>query len=66
MIRDKAITVFGVPTRLRDGAVDAYLDRLDGRTSFSALAKAAAAAHRRDELLSAAQALHRWQWEKKA
>ena len=64
-IRERAVTVFGVPARLRDGAVNDYLDRLDGRTSFSALAAAADAAQRREELLAAAQALHRWQWEKK-
>jgi hypothetical protein len=65
MIRDKAVTVFGVPARLRDNAVTEYLDKLDGRASFSALASAAAEARSREELLAAAQALHRWQGEKK-
>lgn len=65
MIRDKAVTVFGVPARLRDNAVTEYLDKLDGRTSYSALASAAAEARGREELLAAAQALHRWQGEKK-
>jgi hypothetical protein len=65
MIRDKAATVFAVPARLRDNAVTEYLDRLDGRPSFSALASAAAEARGREELLAAAQALHRWQGEKK-
>ncbi|HEX6375970.1 MAG TPA: hypothetical protein VFZ91_09630 [Allosphingosinicella sp.] len=65
MIREKAVTVFGVPARLRDGAVNAYLDKLEGRGNFSALAAAADAAHGREELLAAAQALHQWQWEKK-
>jgi hypothetical protein len=65
MIRDKAFTVFGVPARLRDVAVADYLDRLDGRARFSALASAAGEARGREELLAAAQALHRWQWEKK-
>ncbi len=65
MIRDKAVTVFAVPARLRDGAVTDYLDKLDGRASFSALASAAAEARTREELLAAAQALHRWQEEKK-
>jgi hypothetical protein len=59
------VSVFGVPARLRDSAVDDYLDRLDGRGRFSALASAAAEARGRDELLAAAQALHQWQWEKK-
>lgn len=65
MIREKAVTVFGVPAKLRDGAVNDYLDKLDGRGRFSALASAAAQARRRDEVLAAAQALHQWQWEKK-
>jgi hypothetical protein len=65
MIRDKAVTVFAVPPRLRDDAVTDYLDKLDGRSSFSALASAAAGARNREELLAAAQALHRWQGEKK-
>jgi hypothetical protein len=65
MIREKAVTVFAVPSRLRDEAVTDYLDRLDGRTSFSALASAAGQARSREELLEAAQALHRWQGEKK-
>ncbi|HEX8621529.1 MAG TPA: DUF4350 domain-containing protein [Allosphingosinicella sp.] len=65
MIRDKAVTVFGVPARLRDGAVADYLDRLDGRERFSTLAGAAREARGREALLAAAQALHRWQWEKK-
>ena len=66
MIRDKAVAVFGVPARLRDAAVADYLDRLDGRGRFSALAAAARAARGREELLAAAQALHRWLGEKKA
>ncbi|MEA3011151.1 MAG: hypothetical protein QOJ91_2843 [Sphingomonadales bacterium] len=65
MIRDKAVTVFGVPARLRDSALTDYLDKLEGRASFSALASAAAQARSREELLAAAQALHEWQGEKK-
>lgn len=65
MIRDRAAAVFGVPARLRDEAIADYLDKLDGRSSFSALASAAERARSREELLEAAQALHRWQWEKK-
>jgi hypothetical protein len=65
MIRDKAVTVFGVPARLRDAQITDYLDKLDGRASFSALASAAARARGREELLAAAQALHQWQGEKK-
>lgn len=65
MIRDKAVTVFGVPARLRDDSITAYLDKLDGRSSFSTLASAAQRARSREELLAAAQALHRWQGEKR-
>lgn len=65
MIRDKAVAVFAVPARLRDGAVTDYLDKLDGRPGFSALASAAAEARSREELLAAAQALHRWQKQEK-
>ena len=65
MIRDKAVTVFGVPAKLRDLAINDYLDKLDGRGRFSALASAVEEARGRDELLAAAQALHQWQWEKK-
>jgi hypothetical protein len=65
MIREKAVTVFGVPAKLRDSAINDYLDKLDGRGRFSTLAAAAAEARRREEMLAAAQALHQWQWEKK-
>jgi hypothetical protein len=65
MIRDKAVTEFGVPARLRDEAVTEYLDRLDRHTRFSALAAAAAGARTREELVGAAQALHRWQKQEK-
>lgn len=65
MIRERAVTVFGVPARLRDGAVNDYLDKLEGRRRFSALAAAADEARSREAVLAAAQALHRWQWEKK-
>lgn len=65
MIRDRAAADFAVPARLRDEAVTDYLDKLDGRPSFSALESAAERARSREELLEAAQALHRWQGEKK-
>ncbi len=65
LIREKAVTVFAVPARLRDEAAADYLDQLDGRDRFSKLAAAAKEARGREALLAAAQALHRWQWEKK-
>ena len=64
MIREKAVTVFGVPARLRDEAVNDYLDKLEGRERFSALAAAADGARSREAVVAAAQALHQWQREK--
>jgi len=64
MIRDRAAVAFGAPARLRDAALDAYLDRLDGRVSFTDLSKVAAATEDRHSLLAAAQALHNWKKEK--
>jgi hypothetical protein len=63
VIRERAVIVFGVPARLRDRAIDEYLDRLGRRGRFSALAEAAAGARGREGVLAAAQALHQWQQE---
>jgi len=64
VIRDRAVTAFGVPAGLRDRGVDDYLDRMGGRAKFSDLAAAADAASDRQNLVAAAQALHDWQKEK--
>ncbi|MEO9130628.1 MAG: hypothetical protein ABI240_05405, partial [Sphingomonas sp.] len=64
VIRDRAAIVFGMSSRLHDAALDAQLDRLDGRARFTELAEAARTAKDRHSALSAAQALHRWLWEK--
>ncbi|MEP7008157.1 MAG: hypothetical protein ABI810_19415 [Sphingomonas bacterium] len=64
VIRDRAAIVFGMSPRLHDAALDAQFDRLDGRARFSELAEAARIATDRHSALSAAQALHRWLWEK--
>ena len=64
VIRDRAAIVFGMSPRLHDAALDAQLDRLDGRARFSELAEAAKTATDRHSALSAAQALHTWFWEK--
>ncbi|MDQ2879668.1 MAG: hypothetical protein M3R41_11420 [Pseudomonadota bacterium] len=64
MMRERAAIVFGAPARLRDGALDAYLDRLGGREKFTQLAETAREAHDRQGVLAAAQALHRWRWER--
>ena len=64
VIREHAVRVFGVPAALRDGAIDAYLDRLGGRKKFSDLARAAEDAPDAHAVLDAARALHEWQGEK--
>jgi hypothetical protein len=64
LVRDRAAAAFAVPARLQGPAVDAYLDGLGGRP-FSALAAAADDASDNDRLLSAAQALHDWEREKR-
>jgi hypothetical protein len=68
VIRERAVATFGVPARLKDAALDAYLDKLGawrGRR-FSELARTAETTQDRDALVAAAQALHQWQKEKKA
>lgn len=64
--RERAQRAFGVPPRLRDEALDAYLDKLGGSRPFSALAADMAAANDRHSVLEAARALHGWQEEVKA
>ncbi len=49
---------------LRDEALDAHLDALGRGARFTELAQAARDARDRHSVLSAAQALHRWLWEK--
>ena len=63
-VRERAVTAFGVPSRLRGEAIDAYLDKLSGRARFSDLAQAAEQATDKTSLVAAAQALHDWQKEK--
>ena len=64
LVRERAGTVFGVPARLRDAALDTYLDGLRGRARFTVLAEDARAARNPRAMLEAAQALHHWLWEK--
>lgn len=64
VVRDRAITAFGVPGKLRDSQIDDYLDKLSSRARFSDLAAAADEASDRASLVAAAQALHDWQKEK--
>ena len=65
MIRERAVTVFGVPARLRDAAIDDYLDKLERARAVQRSRRAPPTRHRdRHALLAAAQALHDWQKEK--
>lgn len=64
VIRERAVVAFGVPARLRDAALDAYLDRLGGARTFTDLVAQADAAQDRQSLVAAAQALHEWKREK--
>jgi hypothetical protein len=64
LIRDRARAMFGVPAHLPDDAVDRYLDRLQGATTFTALVADAGDAKHSADMLAAAQALHQWQQEK--
>lgn len=63
VIRERAAVAFGVPARLRDAALDLYLDRLKGRARFTELAAAAAEAGDRRAVTDAARALHDWMGE---
>jgi hypothetical protein len=63
-IRERAARAFGAPARLRDAALDQYLDSFKGTHRFTDLAQAAQAATDRQSLLDAAQALHDWQKDK--
>ncbi|MET0269102.1 MAG: DUF4350 domain-containing protein [Sphingomonas sp.] len=60
MIRDRAVIAFGVPARLREDAIDAYLDRARPPARFTTLAAAAARAQDETGMLAAARALHDW------
>lgn len=67
VIRDRAVATFGVPARLRDQALDNYLDKMSddrGGPRFTDLVRAADAATDRTSLVDAAQALHHWQKER--
>jgi hypothetical protein len=63
-IRERAIVAFGVPSRLRGPAIDAYLDKISGRSRFTDLAQAVDDAGDKASLVAAARALHDWQKEK--
>ena len=65
LVRERAAAAFGAPARLRDAALDQYLDRLRRRGRFSDLAAAAMQAQDRRALADAARALHDWMGETK-
>ncbi|MDY0957267.1 hypothetical protein SOM26_01060 [Sphingomonas sp. CFBP8993] len=64
LVRERARAIFGVPVRLTDAEADAYLDRMRGRGTFTALVDMAAGARHPADMLASAQALHQWQQEK--
>lgn len=61
VVRERAARAFGAPTRLRDEALDRYLDGLRGPERFTQVAARVADAADRTELLATARALHAWQ-----
>ena len=63
MRRERAIAAIRVPSRLRDDAIDEYLDGVAPRHRFSDLVAKVADAHNPDALLAAARALHSWPQE---
>lgn len=62
VIRDEAARAAAAPATLRDGELEAYLDRFTrpGATTFSALAQAVRGARDRAELVAASRALFAW------
>lgn len=60
VIRERAARVFGAPARLRDAALDDYLDAFSGPRRFTECAAAVEAARNAEELREAARALHAW------
>jgi len=62
LVAEEAARASGAPAALRGEELEAYLDRLTpgDAVPFSALAARARAARNRDELVSAARALHNW------
>ena len=64
VIRERAVAAFAIPVRIKDAALDTYLDRIDGNNRFTDLARAVEAADDPASLAIAARALHDWQREK--
>jgi len=64
VIRERAVTDFAIPSRIRDEALDAYLDRIGRGAAFTDLAQAVEQAGDKASLTEAARALHDWHKEK--
>jgi hypothetical protein len=60
VIRERAASLFRLGPATSRELIDARLEALNSRTSFTALAAKAANAQHRDELLAAAQSLNHW------
>ena len=60
LIRRRAIVLFRLPATVENEALDARLETLNSRRSFTEMAVAARNARTRDELLGAAQSLNHW------
>ena len=64
LIRERAAIAFRAPSRLKDGALDAYLDGIGGSTKFTDLAHQVEQATDRGKLVEAARALYEWEGKK--
>lgn len=60
VMRDRAIALFRLPPALDPQELDARLEALNPRRSFTEAANAAAGARTREELLGAARSLNQW------
>lgn len=63
VIREQAVSAFGVSPRFKPAEVDAYLDGLGHGARFTDLARQAEAASTEHEMLAAARALFAWKRE---
>ncbi|MBW6526452.1 hypothetical protein KZ813_06325 [Sphingomonas sp. RHCKR7] len=64
VVREAAARAFAAPGRLRGASLDRYLDGLDRRARFTALADAVTAAEDATDMTRAARALHDWMGER--
>jgi len=64
VIRERAVADFAIPPRIKDDALDRYLDRIGNGRAFTELAQAVVDADDPVSLAEAARALHDWHKEK--